>query len=77
MENKSSDEALYHLRKIIGLNQSVQKHIDALRELGVGMYDVDSAVEILWGLEKFGIPIINSQCRYIECCDTVIYERAK
>lgn len=72
---KPNEEALYHLRKIIGLNKEAQKHIEELRKLGVGMYESDTSIELLWGLEKLGLPIKGESCKHVECCNTRIFQR--
>ena len=54
----SEHTAKYHLNKIIGYEAEINKHIDALADLGVKvMMTSGSFIVVSNGIEKFGIPL--------------------
>lgn len=67
--------ALYHLRKVIGLNKEVQKHIDSLHSMGIDLYDTEKEVVVKSGIEKFGVSLSEEgRIAEFDICGTNVFE---
>lgn len=71
-----NDEALYHLQKIIGLAREAQKHADALWAMGIDVFPIENATEVVVrsGIEKFGIPLKGKRVKSFEHCGVEIWQ---
>lgn len=77
-EEMKAYDALYHIRKVIGLNKEVQKHIDSLHSMGIDLYDTEEEVVVKSGIEKFGVSLSKEGIiAEFDICGTTVFEVSK
>ena len=74
VKEKRNEDALYHLKKLIGHKLEEQKHIDELKKLGIVLHDTENCISVKSGIEKVGVELKDNS---FELCGKYFFQVAE